>query len=116
MTLDRFIFSILVFLHKLGSSAIKGHFHSVLISNIILYTSLSFRLDRLLYAFCFLFSSMCTISYIVSLQEVLWEVLSVKAYGIDSILFTGITLPAFWVYYTPVLNEKQVVNLHKILF
>jgi len=41
MTLDRFIFLILVFLHKLRSSTIKGHFHSTLVSNIILCTSLS---------------------------------------------------------------------------
>jgi len=41
MTLDRFIFLILVFLYKLGSSTIKGHFHSTLVSNIILCTSLS---------------------------------------------------------------------------
>jgi len=47
MTLDCFIFSILVFLYKLGSSAVKGHFHSFLVSNIILCTSLSIDLARL---------------------------------------------------------------------
>ena len=41
MTLDCFILSILFFLYKIGSSAIKGHFCCVLLSNIILYTSLS---------------------------------------------------------------------------
>ena len=59
MTLDCFIFSIFVFLHKLRSSAIKGHFCSILVSNIILCTSLSsdsaFGCPPLLCVFSFFF-------------------------------------------------------------
>ena len=111
-------FAIFVFLHKLRSSTIKGHFCAFLVSNIIFYTSHFYGLDSVLSfpypprlyssSSCDLFGS--AFSGRILLQELcLWKPLV----GITCSLVAP--FPVFWLHYTSEHPVFQARILHKFI-